>query len=161
MKPADSALAGEEMCHLTATVSEAGAQPYLVSNSRRFWLALPENLIGRGNSGVKFLKEDLDHWRLGTVVQPAPNNSAKFSTGTMLRMCPVAERLIRRVKAAKRMAGQDGPPVRPVPGGDERPGFLRPRSDDRRVISGIVHVLRSGCRWCDCPPEYGPPTTDL
>ena len=33
------------------------------------------------------------------------------------------------------------------------------RSDDRRVISGIVHVLRSGCRWCDCPPEYGPPTT--
>ncbi len=33
------------------------------------------------------------------------------------------------------------------------------RSDDRRVISGIVQVLRSGCRWCDCPPEYGPPTT--
>jgi transposase len=29
----------------------------------------------------------------------------------------------------------------------------------RRVISGIVHVLKSGCRWCDCPPEYGPPTT--
>jgi transposase len=33
------------------------------------------------------------------------------------------------------------------------------RADDRRVISGIVHVLESGCRWCDCPPEYGPPTT--
>ena len=33
------------------------------------------------------------------------------------------------------------------------------RVDDRRVISGIVHVLRSGCRWCDCPPEYGPQTT--
>ena len=33
------------------------------------------------------------------------------------------------------------------------------RADDRRVISGIVHVLKSGCRWCDCPPEYGPPTT--
>ena len=31
--------------------------------------------------------------------------------------------------------------------------------DDRRVISGILHVLKSGCRWCDCPPEYGPPTT--
>jgi len=30
------------------------------------------------------------------------------------------------------------------------------RVDDRRVISGIVHVLKSGCRWCDCPPEYGP-----
>jgi transposase len=33
------------------------------------------------------------------------------------------------------------------------------RVDDRRVISGIVHVLKTGCRWCDVPPEYGPPTT--
>src|SRR5947209_12174093 len=33
------------------------------------------------------------------------------------------------------------------------------RKDDRRVISGIVHVLKSGCRWCDCPLEYDPPTT--
>ncbi len=30
------------------------------------------------------------------------------------------------------------------------------RVDDRRVISGIVHMLRSGARWRDCPPEYGP-----
>jgi transposase len=35
------------------------------------------------------------------------------------------------------------------------------RADDRRVISGIVHVLKSGCRWSDCPPEYGPPTTSI
>jgi transposase len=33
------------------------------------------------------------------------------------------------------------------------------RVDDRRVISGILHVLKTGCRWCDCPPEYGPHTT--
>ena len=33
------------------------------------------------------------------------------------------------------------------------------RADDRRVISGIVHVLKSGCRWSDCPSEYGPSTT--
>ena len=33
------------------------------------------------------------------------------------------------------------------------------RVDDRRVISGIIHVLKSGCRWRDCPPDYGPPTT--
>ena len=38
-----------------------------------------------------------------------------------------------------------------------RPGA--PRVDDRRVISGILHVLRSGCRWRDCPSEYGPSTT--
>ena len=33
------------------------------------------------------------------------------------------------------------------------------RADDRRVISGIVHVLKCGCRWCECATEYGPPTT--
>lgn len=33
------------------------------------------------------------------------------------------------------------------------------RVDDRRVISGIIYVLKTGCRWCDCPSEYGPPTT--
>lgn len=33
------------------------------------------------------------------------------------------------------------------------------RVDDRRVISGIFHVLKSGCRWVDCPPAYGPATT--
>ena len=31
--------------------------------------------------------------------------------------------------------------------------------DDRRVISGILHVLKVGCRWCDCPADYGPSTT--
>ncbi len=33
------------------------------------------------------------------------------------------------------------------------------REDDRRIISGIIHVLQSGCRWRDCPPGYGPSTT--
>src|SRR6202040_1519189 len=33
------------------------------------------------------------------------------------------------------------------------------RADDRRVISGILHVLRSGCRGKDWPPEYGPHPT--
>ena len=33
------------------------------------------------------------------------------------------------------------------------------RVDDRRIISGIVHMLRSGARWRDCPPDYGPYTT--
>ena len=33
------------------------------------------------------------------------------------------------------------------------------RQDDRRVISGIVHVLRSGGRWVDAPAEYGPRKT--
>ena len=33
------------------------------------------------------------------------------------------------------------------------------RVDDRRVISGIIHMLRSGARWRDCPAAYGPYTT--
>ena len=33
------------------------------------------------------------------------------------------------------------------------------RVDDRRVISGIVHVLRSGGRWIDAPTSYGPRKT--
>jgi transposase len=38
-----------------------------------------------------------------------------------------------------------------------RPGARR--VDDRRVLSGIVHVLKYGCRWRDCPAVYGPHTT--
>jgi len=33
------------------------------------------------------------------------------------------------------------------------------RVDDRRVLSGIVHVLKSGGRWADCPADYGPKKT--
>ena len=35
----------------------------------------------------------------------------------------------------------------------------KPRVDDRRVISGIVHVLKSGGRWVDAPQAYGPRKT--
>ena len=35
----------------------------------------------------------------------------------------------------------------------------KPRVDDRRVISGIVHVLISGGRWKDAPAAYGPRKT--
>jgi transposase len=33
------------------------------------------------------------------------------------------------------------------------------RKDDRQIISGILHVLTSGCRWRDCPATYGPRIT--
>lgn len=38
-----------------------------------------------------------------------------------------------------------------------RPGPKR--KDDRRILSGIMHVVRIGCRWQDCPKEYGPHKT--
>jgi len=33
------------------------------------------------------------------------------------------------------------------------------RVDDRRVISGIIFVIRNGLRWRDVPPGYGPHKT--
>jgi len=34
-----------------------------------------------------------------------------------------------------------------------------PRVDDRKVISGIIFVIRNGLRWRDAPKEYGPHKT--
>jgi transposase len=34
-----------------------------------------------------------------------------------------------------------------------------PRVDDRRVISGIIHVIRNGLIWRDAPATYGPHNT--
>jgi transposase len=33
------------------------------------------------------------------------------------------------------------------------------RVDDRRIVSGILFVLREGCRWRALPDAYGPRTT--
>ena len=35
----------------------------------------------------------------------------------------------------------------------------KPRVDDRRVISSVVHVLISGCPWAAAPPVFGPRKT--
>ncbi len=35
----------------------------------------------------------------------------------------------------------------------------KPRVDDRRVLSGILFVLRNGLRWQDAPAIYGPHKT--
>ena len=34
-----------------------------------------------------------------------------------------------------------------------------PRVDDRRVLSGIIFVIRNGLRWRDAPAAYGPHKT--
>ena len=33
------------------------------------------------------------------------------------------------------------------------------RADDRKVLSGIIHVIRNGLRWRDAPSDYGPHKT--
>ena len=34
-----------------------------------------------------------------------------------------------------------------------------PRVDDRRVVSGIIYVIRNGLQWKDAPAGYGPHKT--
>lgn len=34
-----------------------------------------------------------------------------------------------------------------------------PRVDDRRIVSGIIFVIRNGLRWRDAPKVYGPHKT--
>ncbi len=44
-----------------------------------------------------------------------------------------------------------------------KPYFPRPhgvrRVDDRRVISGIIYVIKNGLQWKDAPRAYGPHKT--
>jgi transposase len=47
--------------------------------------------------------------------------------------------------------------IRPLIPAQGRMG--RPRADDRRVVNGILYVLRSGCRWKDLPRKFGHPST--
>ncbi len=47
--------------------------------------------------------------------------------------------------------------VRPLLPGVNARG--RPRVDDRRILDGILYVLRNGCRWQDVPREYGSSVT--
>lgn len=35
----------------------------------------------------------------------------------------------------------------------------KPRVDDRRVLSGIIYVIRNGLMWRDAPVSYGPHKT--
>jgi transposase len=37
--------------------------------------------------------------------------------------------------------------------------FGKPIKPRVGVISGILHVLKTRCRWRDCPSKYGPHTT--
>lgn len=40
-----------------------------------------------------------------------------------------------------------------------KPGKGKHRVDDRRVVNGILYVLRTGAPWRDLPERHGPYTT--
>ncbi|SRR5260221_7126150 len=46
-----------------------------------------------------------------------------------------------------------------LPKAQDRPQGGRPTQDDRRVLTGIFFVLRTGTPWRDLPERYGPYTT--
>lgn len=35
----------------------------------------------------------------------------------------------------------------------------RPRSDDRRILDGLIYLARTGCQWRALPTEFGPKST--
>ncbi len=50
--------------------------------------------------------------------------------------------------------------IRPLlPKRPKRPHGGRPRADDRKVLEGILWILRSGARWQDLPDEFPSPAT--
>ena len=48
-------------------------------------------------------------------------------------------------------------PLLPLPNPKKKPG--RPRKDDKRILSGIFYLLRTGCQWKALPRFYGAPST--
>lgn len=61
---------------------------------------------------------------------------------------------IRHVQSVSIERGADGPHQALLP----RP-HGKPRIDNRRVISGIIYVIRQGLEWKDAPAGYGPHKT--
>jgi len=48
-------------------------------------------------------------------------------------------------------------PLLPLPKPKKKAG--RPRKDDKKIMSGIIYVLRTGCQWKALPRFYGAPST--
>ena len=48
-------------------------------------------------------------------------------------------------------------PLLSFPKPKKKPG--RPRKDDKRILSGIFYLLRTGCQWKSLPRFYGAPST--
>lgn len=50
--------------------------------------------------------------------------------------------------------------IRPLlPKRPSRPRGCRPPANDRKVLEGILWILRSGARWQDLPDEFPSPAT--
>ena len=48
-------------------------------------------------------------------------------------------------------------PLLPLPNPKKKPG--RPRKDDKKILSGIFYLIRTGCQWKALPRFYGAPST--
>ena len=53
------------------------------------------------------------------------------------------------------LTGAQWEKIRPLlPKQPKQPSGGRPRREDRRVLEGILWILRSGARWQDLPDEF-------
>ena len=58
------------------------------------------------------------------------------------------------------LTGAQWEKIRPLlPKRPKRRRVGRPPADDRKVLEGILWMLRSGARWCDLPEEFPSPST--
>ena len=60
--------------------------------------------------------------------------------------CQIPDELWERIK-----------PLLPAPKPKKKPG--RPRMDDRKAMTAIFYVLRTGCQWKALPRSLGAPST--
>src|SRR5881296_3625619 len=77
---------------------------------------------------------------------------------TMLRFNGLVNRIGGQQMRANLFWFSDGQWARIEPFIPSNRRGVKPKNN-RRILSGIMHVLKSGCRWVDCPPEYGPAKT--
>jgi len=93
------------------------------------------------------------------IGRPSRDPLARVKTQlTMLRFNGLVNRIGGQQMRANLFWFSDGQWARIEPFIPSNRRGVKPKNN-RRILSGIMHVLKSGCRWVDCPPEYGPAKT--
>lgn len=49
--------------------------------------------------------------------------------------------------------------IKAIPKREFRPSGGRPRADPRKIVDGVLYVLRTGCQWKALPEQYGSGST--
>ncbi len=72
----------------------------------------------------------------------------------------VKKKMARQLATIKRIPDDVWKEIAPMLGEEKRPGTRgRPPVPFRKVLDGILYVLRTGCQWKSLPREYGSGST--